>query len=341
MSLDGQGESVGIAAIGTYVPSGVETAAEMAEKSGFPEYVFTETLGVRQKPVAAPGEHPSDLGIRAALRALDRAGVGPEAVDLVIFAGGALYDYGIWSPAAKVQHEIGADRAFSYEIRNGCNGGNLGLYLASRQLLADPRLECALVVCSDVLSRFVDYDDDQAVGYVPSGDGATAALLVKGHPDNRILSYAAVSDGSVADAVYLPLGGTRVPMSQKSLDEGLDRIRIQNPVQLSYVFSELYAKNYVKVVQDAVAKCGRSVQDIRYLFTNQVRKKTLAEVFEALGLPLHKTVATMERYGHLSASDTLLALSLALEEDRLRKGDLVVLACSGSGFHWAATALEH
>lgn len=215
------------------------------------------------------------------------------------------------------------------------------MYLASRQIQTDPDLECALVVCSDILSRLIDYSDDQAVGYMPGGDGASAAMLIKGHSHNRLLSYAGISDGSVADALVLPLGGTRVPWSEESLRQGLAQLRIRNPVQLAYVFSDLYAKNYVRVVEEAMAKCGRRVDDIAYLFTNQVRKKTLHAVFEALGLPLERTRATMEQFGHLSASDTLLALAQSLEAGDLEKGDLVVLACSGIGFHWAATVLEH
>jgi 3-oxoacyl-[acyl-carrier-protein] synthase III len=334
-------ESVGIAAIASYIPAGVETAGEMSEKSGFPEYVFVDMIGIRQKPVAAPGEHPTDMAIQAALDAIDKARIRPDSIDLVLFCGGGLYDYGVWSPAAKVQHEIGASKAFSYEIRNGCNGGNLGLYLASRQLLADPDLQHALVVCSDIFSRFIDYSDDKAIAYFPGGDGATAAVLTKGHPDNRLLSYAGLSDGSVADAMFVPLGGTRVPWTAESIAAGLGTLRISNPAQLAFVFSDLYSKNFMRVVREAMRKCGRSVEEINFLFTNQVRKRTLHEVFEDLGLPLERTLSTMEQYGHLSASDTLLALSLALEAGAVHKGDLVVLASSGMGFHWAATVLEH
>jgi 3-oxoacyl-[acyl-carrier-protein] synthase III len=333
--------SVGIVGIGTAIPEDRMTSRDLEEKSGFPEHVFVEKIGIREKPVAAPEEHPSMLAARAALDALRRTQVSPEQIDLLIYCGGGLYDYEIWSPSAKVQHEIGASNAHSYEVRNACNGGNLGLYLASRQMLADPGLNHALVVCSDTPSRVVDYSDESLISLFALGDGATAAVLRKNHPGNRILSYAGISDGSLADEICLPLGGTRVTWAPENAAKELRHLRIQDPDRLSEVFATTYIKNYVRVVRDALRKCGRSVSEVDFLFTNQVKKSTLNAIFEALDLPLEKTCRTMERYGHLMSSDTLLGLEQMLALGRIREGDLVVLASSGAGFHWAATVVQY
>lgn len=335
--------SVGIAAIGSYIPEGVETSREMAEKSGFPEFVFTDRIGIRQKSIASPEEHTSDLGVKAALDALERAQVRPEEIGLVLFCGCAYYDYGVWSPAARIQHQIGASNAFAYEVKNGCNGGNLGLHLASRHLLADPDLEYALVVCSDLFSRLVNYQDERLISMFPGGDGATAAVLRKGHPGNRILSYSGISDGSLVDAVRVPGGGTRQAAGDtKSVPTGRASYwQIDDPERLAAVFSDLYLKNYVRVVQEAVGKCGRSVPEIDFLFTNQVKKSTHEAIFAALGLSSEKTCRTMELYGHQACSDTLLGLAKSLEAGRIEEGHLVVLASSGIGFHWAATVVQY
>lgn len=335
-----ESSSVGIVAIGTCMPASVVTSQDLEEKTGFPEHVFVEKIGIRQKPVASADEHPSVLGARAALDALRRAQVAPEQIDLLIYCGAGLYDYANWSPSAKVQHEIGASNAYSYEVRNACNGGNLGLYLASRQMLADPALNQALVVCSDTPSRVLNYSDESLISMFAHGDGATAAVLRKNHPGNRILSYAGITDGSLADEIRLPLGGTRVPWTAENLAQGRHP-RIQDPDRLSEIFATIYIKNYVRVVRDALRKCGRSVSEIDFLFTNQVKKSTLNAIFEALDLPLEKTCRTMERYGHLMSSDTLLGLEQMLALGRVREGDLVVLASSGAGFHWAATVVQY
>lgn len=333
-------DSVGIAAIGCYIPRQVETSREMAEKSGFPEYVFTDKIGIRQKPVAAADEHPSEMGARAALDALERAGVSPEMIDVVVYCGGAFYDYGVWSPAARVQQEIGAINAFAFEVKNGCNGGNLGLHLASRQLMTDPEWEHALVVCSDVFSRLVNYQDDRLLTLFHCSDGATAAVLRKNEPSNRLLAYSGISDGNLVDAIRVPLGGTRIPWSQEGTDARLDHWLIEDPEGLALVFSDVYLKNYVRVVRDAVRKSGYSIADVDLLFTNQVKNSTLDAVFDALGVPRDRTLRTLEQYGHMAASDTLLALSRSLEEGRVKPGSLVVLASSGTGFNWAATVMR-
>jgi 3-oxoacyl-[acyl-carrier-protein] synthase-3 len=275
------------------------------------------------------------MGTKAALDALRRAGVDPAEVDLVLFGGCALYDYGVWSPAAYIQNAIGASKAFAYEIKNGCNGGNLGLHLASRHLLSDPDMEYALVVCSDIFSRLVDYQDERLVSMFPGGDGATAALLRKGHEGNRILSYAGISDGRLVDSVRVPAGGTRAS------DEGHGSHWQIDPDQLATVFPGLYVNNYVHVVTEALRKSGSSVSDVDFLFTNQVKWSTTEAVLAALGLPPERTWRTMERYGHLASSDTLLGLAQMLDAGRIQEGDLVVLASSGIGFHWAATVVQY
>ncbi|HSS77370.1 MAG TPA: 3-oxoacyl-[acyl-carrier-protein] synthase III C-terminal domain-containing protein [Thermoanaerobaculia bacterium] len=333
--------SVGIAAVGIYIPAGVETSRDMAEKSGFPEYVFVEKIGILRKPVASPEEHPSDMGAKAALDALRRAQIRPEKIDLVLFCGAGLYDYGLWSPAARIQHALGASRAFAYEVKNGCNGGNLGLYLASRQLLADPDLEYALVVCSDIFSRLINYADARGFALFTGGDGATAAVLQKNHPGNRLLSFAGMSDGSLVDAIRVPLGGTRQPWSAEGAAAGLGYWIVDDPDQMASVFSDVYLTNYVTVVREALRKCGRSVSEIDFLFTNQVKKSTLEAIFSALGLSPDKTCHTMESFGHQGSSDILLGLAQSLAGGRIRDGDLVVLASSGIGFNWAATVVQY
>jgi len=341
MERPGETAAVGIAAIGTYIPPGRETSGEMAAKSGFPEFVFTDRIGIREKSIAAPEEQTSDLGIRAAHDALERAQVDPAEVDLVLFCGCAFYDYGVWSPAARIQHAIGASNAFAYEVKNGCNGGTLGLHLASRHLLADPDLDCALVVCSDLFSRLVNYADERLISMFPGGDGATAAVLRKNHSGNRILSYAGITDGSLVDAVRVPAGGTRLAADARSASGGLAGYwQIEDPERLAAVFSDLYLKNYVRVVGEALRKCGRTVSDIDFLFTNQVKKSTHEAIFAALGLAPEKTSRTMELFGHQACSDTLLGFAQAQAAGRLAAGELVVLASSGIGFHWAATAIQ-
>jgi len=158
MSLPGPScrDTVGISGIGYFLPDGVLTSLEMSRRSGIPESVFLEKIGIGRKHIAGPGLHPAEMAVRAANSAIKNAGIDPLELDLVVYCGLGHYDYRFWSPAAKVQDKTGAKNAYSFEIRNGCNGGNLGLHTCKELLLGDPEKEYALVVCSEKLSMAIN-----------------------------------------------------------------------------------------------------------------------------------------------------------------------------------------
>ena len=132
MSVQGPSyrDTVGISGMGYFIPDGILTSKEMSRRSGIPESVFLEKIGIERKHIAGPGLHPAEMGVHAANNAIEDAGIDPRELDLVAYCGLGYYDYRFWSPAAKIQDKTGAKNAYAFEIRNGCNGGNLGLHTA-------------------------------------------------------------------------------------------------------------------------------------------------------------------------------------------------------------------
>jgi 3-oxoacyl-[acyl-carrier-protein] synthase-3 len=332
--------TAGIAGIGYYIPEQTITSRQMAEMSGLDDSVFTEKIGVRQKHIAGPDEHPAAMGVKAAERAIVNAGIGPEEIDIIAFGGLGFYDYNFWSPAAKIQDGIGAEHAFAFELRNGCNGGNLAVTVCKELLRGDRHKDYALVVCSDKLSLAVNYADSSAVSSFSFADGAVAAVLQKDCPENQLLSYASISDGALADYVKVPCGGTRLPLAGTGSRNEDCFLRVTDPAGLDAIFSRTYLKNYLAVIDDALDKSGYSRGDIDHVFTNQVKKSVTDSLLAGLGLDEKTTIRTMGEYGHMGAVDTLFCLALAREEGRIQPGDLVVLAGSAIGFTWAATVLK-
>jgi 3-oxoacyl-[acyl-carrier-protein] synthase-3 len=330
-------QQVGIKSIGYYLPEGVMTSCDMAELSGIPASVFVEEIGIVQKPVAGPDEHPSEMGTRAAVDAIEKAGIPPSAIDLVAYCGAGDYDYRFWSPAAKIQDEIGAHGAFAFEIRNFCNSGNLGIHICRNMLLADSGYRYALVICSDKLSHLLNYANPDCLSTFVMADGAAAVVLEKGERSNRILAYHGMTDGSLADFLKIPAGGTRVPEEAKSCHHLLN---VDNPQELNRIFSELYLKNYQRVVRASLEKSGYKLDDVRLLLTNQVKKSLARQILEGLGLKEEQTLVTLPELGHLGPMDTLLGLEKSLEAGKISSGDIVVLASSAAGFSWAALTLQ-
>jgi 3-oxoacyl-[acyl-carrier-protein] synthase-3 len=329
--------SVGIKSIGYHLPSGVVSGYDMAQLCSLPASVFIEKIGVLQKPVASADEHPSGMGAKAALDALQKAGISPSEIDLIVYCGAGDYDYRFWSPAAKIQADIGASQAFAFEVRNFCNSGNLGIHICRNLLLADSSYRYALVICSDKLSHLLNYSDPACLSTFIMADGAAAVVLEKGENTNRILAYHGITDGTLADALKIPAGGTRLPNSPVNSHHLLS---VENPEELDRILAELYLKNYQSVVRTSLEKSGYGLEDVHLLLTNQVKKSLAQQILAALGLNQDQTVSTLPKFGHLGPMDTLFGLAKCLEQGRIAPGDIVVLASSAAGFSWAALTLQ-
>lgn len=334
-----QSETVGIASIGCYIPMGVITSSEMARLSGIPLQVFIDKIGMEQKHIAANDEHPSEMGIRAAREAIRKADIDADDIGIIAYCGAGFYDYRVWSPAARIQDAVGAGNSYAFEVKNGCNGGNLGMNICKNLLLGDPDKKYALVVCSEKLSVNIDYTDPNSLSLFMMGDGAAAAVLKKGEVTNRLLSYASLTDGSTVDCVKVPMGGTRIPYDPGN-DRRMGYVCVDDPAGLDRILSQTYLNNYLKVISEAVEKSGYTLEDIDILFTNQVKRSLLKDILQSVNLTEDRTMISIKEYGHMGTVDSLFNLSRAIDQGRLNPGSLAVLASSGAGFTWAAMALE-
>ncbi|MBW4688552.1 MAG: hypothetical protein KME40_26540 [Komarekiella atlantica HA4396-MV6] len=334
-------QTVGITSIGYYIPSEILTSEEMAKLANLPEFVFTEKMGMKQKPIAGKDEHPSDMGIKAAIEAINKAEITAREIDIIVYCAAGDYDYRFWSPAAKIQDAIGANNAFAFEVRNFCNSGNLGIHLCRNMLLADTDLSHALVVCSDKLSMLLDYSNIDNLSTFIMADGAVAAILQKGELSNEILSYHAMTNGKLADCIKVPLAGTRFPINITEINPELSYLKVRDPRELETILSEIYLENYGKVIHTSLEKSGYCINDVSFLLTNQVKKSLSKRILKSLNLKAEQTFVSLSEYGHLGAVDTLFGLAKTMELKRIKPGDVVVLASSAAGFSWAALTLKY
>jgi 3-oxoacyl-[acyl-carrier-protein] synthase III len=339
LAHDQKRETVGIASLGYYIPPDILTSSEISRRSGIPLHALVDKIGMEQKHIASEDEHPSDMGIRAANIALKKAGIDAREIDILAYCSAGFYDYRIWSPAARIQSALGADNSYAFEVKNGCNGGNLGMNICKNLLLGDPEKDYALVVCSEKLSMNIDYSNQNSLSLFIVGDGAAAAVLKKGEADNRLLTYASITDGRTADCIKMPMGGTRIPYNPRC-DPHLGYICVDDPTELDQIFSQVYLKNYLKVISQAVDRSGYTLDDIDILLTNQVKRSLLSEILRSVNLDEERTMRSIKDYGHMGTVDSLFNLSRAIEQGRLGPGSLAVLASSGAGFTWTAMALE-
>lgn len=332
-------EPVGIAGIGWYLPEGRITAEEMAAEAGVALEVITDHIGIRTKRRAGDHEHPADMATWAAKEAFTTAGVEPEDVNLVIFAGEGPVDWNGWSPAASVQQRLGVHRAFAFDLHNACCGANVAMTVAAGLMHRDPDVRTALVVTAVRFADRVDLADPATHGLWALSDGATATVVRRDEPTNRIVGYAERTEPGLADVVRIPLGGTRQPYAPGA-DTADACYRVTDGALLDDMLNRVYLDRYVEAVEAALDRSGLAPADIDWLFTNQLKVGLMDEVHDRLGVPRDRTVRSLDHAGHIGPGDTPLNLGTALRAGAVQPGDVVVLATSGLGFSWAASVIQ-
>lgn len=327
---------VGVVDLDTYVPERFVTAAEIAELSGIPADVLIERFGLTGKHVAARDEHVTDMCIAAARPLLDR---NPDAdVHAVVYFGSHWKDYAVWQAAPKIQHALGID-GFSLELVNVSAGAPVALRVVRSMLESDPAVGSVLLVGASKESHLIDYDNHRARFMYNFGDGAVAALLTRDHPSNHVLGSATKTDGSFADHVSVPGGGSVHPASAETVAANMHILDVNDPAEMKRRLDPISIKNFVSVARDAVEMSDHSLEHISWVLPIHMKRSIHDELLVELGISPERTVY-LDRYGHMSAVDPLFALALARDAGKLRPGDLILLLAAGTGYTWAATAIR-
>lgn len=326
----------GVVGIGTYVPSGRLSSAELAAATDLPEWVVREKLGIHQRVLAGPDDHPTAMGVWAAECALKRADLRPDDVDVVISITEEHKEYPVWTAGIKLAYDLGATRAYAYDIGQKCGTTVLALKQARDLLVADESVNTVLVAGGYRNSDLIDFKDPEVRFMYNLGAGGGAAVLQRGH-GHRVLGSSIVTDGSFSLDVLVPVGGTKAPLTAENL--GDFRLRVTDPAGMKARLETLSLDNFIVVVERALAASGKSTADIDYLAMLHVKRSAHDYLLGKLGVPAERSVY-LEDYGHLGQVDQLLSLALAEERGLLAQGDTAVLVAAGVGYVWNALCLE-
>jgi len=330
--------SVGILGIGTYFPAQVERAADLALRTGIPEPVLREKMGIRQRHIAAAHESVSYMATQAALRALEDAKLAPEQLDLVISHGSEYKDHNVWSAAAKIQHNIGALNAYAFDLYALCAAAPIAMQAARGMMLADNSLRHVLLVAGSRENDLINFRNERVRFMYNFGSGAAALILKRDAEHNHIIGVAAITDGSLSETVTL----SRTPEAVGDAAEHGDlcgRLEVNQPEYMAERLGAVSLENFVRVIRSAVEKGGASLADVRFLGITHMKRSFYLEILKALGLSAEQSVY-LEDYGHIQSADQALALQLGLAQGKIRAGDLVVLAGAGVGYTWSAAAIH-
>jgi 3-oxoacyl-[acyl-carrier-protein] synthase-3 len=324
--------SAKITGSGRYCPDKTLTNADLERMVETSDEWITTRTGIKERRIAGEGEACSDLASKASQNALEMAGVDPTSLDAII-VGTVSGDTQFPATAVYVQNQLGAQKAVAFDLSAACSGFIYGVNLA-HAMIASGQMDRVLVVGAEVLSKFIDWEDRATC--VLFGDGAGAAVLEACPPGEGILSTHMRSDGSLADLLNIPGGGSRKPLTEDSYGERDQYIKMKG----DGVF-----KHAVRAMADATRiaaeEAGVSVEDIDLLVPHQANIRIIDAMNERLKLAEEKVVVNVDRYGNTSSASIPIAFDEVVREGRVKPGDLVVLTGFGGGFTWGSVLFKN
>ncbi|MBI2059913.1 MAG: ketoacyl-ACP synthase III [Nitrospirae bacterium] len=321
-----------IAGLGSALPERRLTNADLEKMVKTSDAWIVERTGIRERRIAAEGESSSIFGARAATAALHQAKVRPEDLDGIIVAT-TTPDSIMPNTACLIQKEIGATRAFAFDLYAACSGFVHSLSVADSMLKSTDAGKI-LVVGVDLLSKVTDWQDRGTC--ILFGDGAGAAVLSKnGRSSRGIVSFHLAADGKGGNFLCIPGGGSARPPSLKMLEAREQFIHMNGPEVFKWAVRATEA-----AIRKEIERNGLKPDTVRLLMIHQANLRIIRSIQERLGFKDDQVFVNIDKYGNTSAASLPIALDEASREGRLREGDVVILAAMGGGLTWGAMTLR-
>jgi 3-oxoacyl-[acyl-carrier-protein] synthase-3 len=319
---------------GSYVPEKVLTNADLGRMLGEDVDEFVSgVLGIRERHVCGDDESTADLAERAARRALDAAGVGAEELDLVVLATDTP-EYISPATSVVVQHRLGAKRAGAFDLNCACAGFVTALDAASKYVIADSSYRNVLVVGAYAMSKYLDWSDKKTATIFADGAGAVVLRADEGRPG--FLASKLVAEGSYHDHMGIYAGGTRMPVTEDVLREGVwQKLRFARKYP-----AEVNNEGWPAIVGDVLAKASLTKDDVSLFLFTQVNLSTIKFVMGKMGLPWERTHTVMGKWGYTGSACIPMVLDDAVREGKLKDGDALVMCASGGGLNMACAAFK-
>ncbi len=323
--------SVGIVASDFYVPERIVTNKDIEKIVDTTDEWIWEHIGIRERRFAREDELTSDMAVAAGKKALKNAGLSANEVEM-IFIATTSPDMLTPSTACIVQDKLGAKYAGAIDINNACSAFVYGLEIASK-FVADSTYKNVLLIAVEKVSAALTVEDRTT--YVFFGDGAGAAVLGEVERGYGLLGSYLRTDGSGAMDLCIPAGGIAMPPSEETLRNGMHSVKMNGRKIWDFTIEA-----FPDAVRSVLKKNGYSLKDVDMIIPHQANYNIIKEGMKRLGLPMEKTYTNMHKYGNTVGASIPIALHEAVEQGKIKKGDLVVLAGFGGGLTWGANLIR-
>lgn len=315
---------------GSYLPEKVITNQYLETIIETNDKWIQENLGIKERRIAADNECTSDMASRAALKAIENAGLTKDDIDLIIVAT-ATPDRLAPSTAAIVQDKIQAYNAVAFDISAVCSGFLYGMSVAS-QFIAAGVYDNVMVIGADAFSKITDWKRRDAVFF---GDGAGAAVFSHGNVNEGFLAFRLYTDGRGKWNYTIPAGGSEMPATHETVDNGLHYFQMNGKAVY-----ETGTKVLPIAINQVLSDTGLSIDDIDFLIPHQPSIKILKKTAEIIGIPWEKVMTNMDRYANTSGGTIPILLDEVNRAGRIKKGDHILFAAVGSGWTYGAAIIK-
>jgi len=320
---------VQVVGIGSGVPDRLIKNEDLASLGYDADWIVQRT-GILERRHAPPGTATSDMSAEAARRCIEHAGVDPQEIDLLLL-GTFTPDLLVPSTACLVQEQLGL-RAPAMDLHAACASFVYALITAA-QFVATGCSRLAMVIGADCNSRVVDPEDKKT--YPLFGDAAGAVLLAPGSDEQGLLAYAFGADGSGANLLWRPMGGTLTPYSQDGARNGLHFLKMEGRPIFKWAVRVL-----IQTVHDVLEMADVTLKEVDMVIFHQANMRIINSVIKDLKIEPHKVFTNLERYGNTSAGSIPLALDEAFRAGRIRRGNLILFSGFGAGLAWGTVLMR-
>lgn len=316
---------------GSATPEKILTNSDLEKMVDTSDQWITERTGVKERRIADEGTAASDLSLDACRKAIEEAKITPDEIDLIL-VGTVTPDFLLPSTACILQDRLGAKKAAVLDIVAACSGFIYGLSIAEAYITSG-KYQTVLVIGVEILSKVTNWSDRDTC--VLFGDGAGAAVVQATNSDKGIVATYLSGDGSLANLLHIPVGGTRTPLTPENIHEGSHFIQMKG--------SEVF-KSAVRSMGDAAQKViemgGISQQDVDLLIPHQANIRIIEATARRIKLPMDKVYVNIHRYGNTSAASVPIALDEARKNGTIKDGSRVVVVAFGAGFTWGSALIK-
>ncbi|HYR59242.1 MAG TPA: beta-ketoacyl-ACP synthase III [Chthoniobacteraceae bacterium] len=323
--------TVSIIGTGSYVPERVVRNLDIEKMVETTDEWITTRTGIKERHVAAEDESTSDMAAKASLAAMENAGITAEEIDLIIVAT-VTPDMFFPSTACFVQTKIGAKNAACFDVSAACAGFLYALEIA-QQFITSHTYDTILVIGAEKLSAIIDWTDRNTC--VLFGDGAGAAILRHRGGGHGVISTYMASDGALSDILYIPGGGSRIPITKSNADERLNCIKMNGKETYKYAVTSM-----LDAATRALAEANLKPSDLACIIPHQANLRIIEAIAGRMNVPIERFMVNLDRYGNTSAAAVAIALDEANRTGRMKVGDYVLLVVFGGGLTWASSVIQ-